>query len=180
MKHFIKHCMCIENVYLFVILFLHLSKNIVFVLQNYIKDFILFSYPWFPRWLDVRHQSHVRLWEQSNVGKVIVGSDFNQYTISVCLSTFIQCLCTTLLTMIVLFSSKHLAPQNIEPSPSCLRLWRWFRIAFIDVDKLHNRYIFEPDNLCPLDQLEAKVEDQDDRDIDVRRDESLRAPSARH
>lgn len=72
---------------------------------------------------------------------------------------------------------QHLTPQDVQPVQTLPRLWRRLLWAvFVDFDISRDRRLVQRHQLGFLDEFEAEVEEEDDGDVDVRRDEGLRVP----
>jgi len=82
------------------------------------------------------------------------------------------------LSFLVIFSNLAVlsTPQDIKSPETSNRLgwWLWIRVG--DIDEMSNGYIFESDDLRPLGELVSKIEYENDRNVDIRRDESLSVP----
>ncbi len=73
-------------------------------------------------------------------------------------------------------SSEQLTPQDVNPPPSLHRLrWR-LRVLPRDIKVLLNRHLIQRHNLSLGQELVAKEEREDERDVEVRREERLRIP----
>lgn len=71
----------------------------------------------------------------------------------------------------------ELTPQDIESPNASNRPWWWLRIRVGDIDEMANGYILESDDLGLLCKLIPEIEDQNDRDVDIRGDESFGLPA---
>jgi RNA recognition motif-containing protein len=72
----------------------------------------------------------------------------------------------------------NLAPENVEPSPAGGRLYRRFRVLICNVEEMADRNIFQRDDFRLPDELVPEVEEEDNGDVDIGRDESFRVPAA--
>lgn len=74
----------------------------------------------------------------------------------------------------------YLFPQDVQLPPTLLRRHLRLRIRVRDVDKLPDGDLTKRKYACPLCQLEAKIQAEEDGYVDVARDEGLGVPVARH
>jgi len=70
-----------------------------------------------------------------------------------------------------------LTPENVKPSPPNHWFLRRFRIRIRDNDEMLNWNLSERDDLRLPGEFIAKIEDQNDRNIDVGGDESFGFPA---
>ena len=77
----------------------------------------------------------------------------------------------------MIYTSATLAPEDVKPSPPSHWFLRRFRICIRDIDEMLNWNLSERDDLRLLDEFIAKIEDQNDRNIDVGGDESFGVPA---
>lgn len=77
----------------------------------------------------------------------------------------------------MLQSHIRLTPKDIESPESSQRLRRWLRIRVCNVDEVTNRYLRQRNDLRLLNKLVSKIQNYDNRDVNIRRDKSFSIPS---
>jgi len=76
----------------------------------------------------------------------------------------------------MLQSHIRLTPKDIESPESSQRLRRWLRIRVCNVDEVTNRYLRQRNDLRLLNKLVSKIQNYDNRDVNIRRDKSFSIP----
>jgi len=79
-------------------------------------------------------------------------------------------------TIFILWPSADLTPKNVESTPANNRLCRRLRIRIRNINEMTDRNLRKRDDLRLLPKFVAKVENGEDRDVDVRRNERLVTP----